>query len=97
MKIDVINEAIHYLENSIEKFIQINNLVKLNTIKKEKTKYNEMLFDLMFEVKEYIAENSLYKIALEVENEKARLDGIAKSRYFEKEMKFLVTNLKSKK
>lgn len=98
MKTKIINEAILYLEGSIEDFIQVKDLLNSSTNQKDKTKYNEKLFDVMIDTKEYVKENSLYKIGLDNDDrlEKVNLDGMTKPIYFEKDIKYLVTKLKSK-
>lgn len=95
-KMDIIKDAIDYLEGSIVKFNNLNKLIQLSTDPKKKTKFIETLFEIMFDAKHYIEEYNLYKISLDVDNEKPRLDGLTKVRYFEKEIGYLVMNLKTK-
>jgi len=93
---DLIKDAIIYLEGSIVKFNELRKLVNSSTNIKQKTKFSETLFEIIFDAKAYIEGNNLYKIGLDVDNEKPRLDGLTEIRYFEKEIGYLVMNLKTK-
>ena len=71
---DIIKDAIDYLEDSIVKFNLLNKSIQLSTNPKEKTKFTETLFEIMFDAKNYIEEYNLYKIGLDVDYVKPRLD-----------------------
>lgn len=91
-----INDAITYLEGSIIKFSELRKLVDSSRDIKQKTKFGESLFEIMEDAKEYIEEYNLYKIALDVDNAKPRLDGLTEVRFFEKDLGYLVMKLKTK-
>ncbi|REH00911.1 hypothetical protein [Flavobacterium aquicola] len=93
---DKIKDAIDYLEGSIVKFSELRKLVNSSTDIKQKTKLNETLYEIMEDAKEYIKEYNLYQIALDVDNAKPRFDGLINTRYFEKDIGYLVMNLKAK-
>lgn len=93
---DIIKDAITYLEGSIEKFTQLNYLIRTSTSPKEITKFTETLYEIMSDGEEYINEYNLYKIGLNVDNPKPYLDGLLNTRHFEKQIGYLVMNLKTK-
>lgn len=93
---NITKDAIDYLEGSIVKFNHLNRLVQLSTKPIEKTKHTETVYVIMEDVKEYIKEYNLYKIALDIDNAKVYLDGLLNTRHFEKQIGYLVMNLKTK-
>lgn len=95
MTSEIINNAILYLSGSIENFIVINDLLKSTKNQKEKTKLEEKLFEIMFDAKNFVKENQLYKIALGANDrlEKVYLDGMTKPSFFEKDLKGLINSL----
>jgi len=93
-----IHDSIDYLENIIDKFSMLKGYLETSTNLKERTKYNELLFDKMFDAKNYIKENGIYKFAFQ-DNERAEnvfLTGLTKERYFTSDLKGLITKLRNK-
>lgn len=93
---DTLIDAITYLEGSIEKFTQLDYLVKLSKNNVEKTKHLETLFGIMEDAKEYIIYYNLCEIGLDAVNTKPFLDGLIKTSYFKKDIGYLVMNLKAR-
>jgi hypothetical protein len=92
---DTLINTIAYLEGSIEKFTQLDYLVKSSKNIKEKTKHLETLYNIMEDTKGYIIDNNLCEIGLKSVNPKPFLDGLMKTTYFRKDIGGLIQNLKT--
>lgn len=93
---DSINDAITYLEGSIVKFNELRKLVNSSTDIKQKTKFNETLYVIMEDAKEYIIYHNICEFGLDSVNDKPFLDGLIRPSYFTKDIGYLVLNLKAK-
>lgn len=93
---DSINDAITYLEGSIVKFNELRKLGNSSTDIKQKTKFNETLYEIMEDVKGYIIDTNLSEIGLDAVNTKPYIDGLINTRYFEKYIGYFIMNLKAK-
>lgn len=89
-------DAIDYLEGSIVKFNELRKLVNSSTNIKQKTKFNETLYEIMEDAKGYIIDTNLSEIGLDAVNTRPYIDGLINTRYFEKYIGYFIMNLKAK-
>lgn len=98
MTTNEIRESITYLEGQIERFILFKGKLETSTNQKDKTKYNEFLFDEMIDARDYIKEYGIYRFAF-YDKEKAEnvfLTGLTKPKYFVADLRNLLNKLKEK-